>query len=328
MEPVKWGIIGAGAIAGSFAEGLSFVRDAELVAVGSRAQDTADKFGEQWDIPHRHDSYEKLARDPDVDVVYVATPNTFHRDNSILCMKAGKAVLCEKPFAMNARQAEQMVACARQEGVFLMEAMWMRFLPAIAKLCDLVEEGAIGELRMVKADFCFRIGWEPQSRWLSPELGGGGLLDVGCYLLSLTSLLLGEPPDDVVSLAHIGETGVDEQAAMVLRYPEGQLALLTCAVRANTPHEAVLVGTEGRIRVHHPFWHPSTLTLSAGGKEEIIEAPYEGNGYNYEAEEVIRCLRASEKESETMPLEESLAILRLMDRIRAQWGLTYPSEHD
>jgi len=327
MDKIRWGILATGRIAHKFARGLSCLDDAELIAVGSRRQEKADAFAEEWDIPHRHASYEALAADPDVDAVYVATPHPFHKDNSMLCLEAGKAVLCEKPLTVNARQAEEVIACARGSGVFLMEAMWTRFLPAIVRLRELLAEGALGEVRMVKADFCFRTGWDPKGRLLNPDLAGGGLLDVGVYTLAFASMVFGGPPPEMTSMAHVGETGVDEQAAMILRYEGGRLGVLTCGVRTAMPHVAYVFGTEKWARVHAPFWKTQGLTIgSADAEEEVIQLPHRENGYEYEAEHVMQCLRGGRTESDVMPLDESLAIVRTMDALRAEWGLRYPME--
>ncbi len=324
-ETIRWGVIGTGSICRKFAEGLTSAAGAELVAVGSRAADTAEAFGEKFGVARRHASYEALAADGEVDAVYIGTPHPFHKANAILCLTAGKAVLCEKPFAINAGEAAEAIETARREKVFLMEAMWSRFLPATVRTRELIADGAIGEVRMLIADFAFRAGWNPQSRLLDPALGGGGLLDVGVYTVSLASMLLGTPVD-VASAAHLGETGVDEQAGMVLRYAGGQLAVLACGVRIGTEHEAMICGTEGRIRLHKPWWRGQKMTVIRGGDEEVIEAPFEGNGYNYEAEEVGRCLQAGKTESDVMPLDETLAIIKTLDKMRAQWGLKYPME--
>jgi len=327
MDKIRWGILGTGAIAQKFALGLSYVPEAELVAVGSRARRTAEAFADRWSIPHRHSSYEQLAEDPDVDVVYVATPHPMHKDNSMLCLRAGKAVLCEKPLTVNARQAREVIRCARENGAFLMEAMWTRFLPAIGRLREILQAGALGDVRMVKADFCFRARRDPKGRLLNPELAGGGLLDVGIYPVSFTSMVFGGPPAEVVSMAHIGETGVDEQAAMVLSYAGGRLAVLSCGIEASMPHEAYVLGTERWVRVHRPFWCTRALTLGRDADEqETIELPYEGNGYECEAAHVMECLCAGKLESDLMPLDESLSVIETLDRIRAQWGLRYPME--
>lgn len=326
MTIIRWGILGTGNIAKQFARGLAELDDAKLVAVGSRTAEGAAAFAQQFGAERSHTSYEALANDPDVDAIYIATPHPMHKENTILCLEAGKAVLCEKPFAMNAREAGEMIDVARSRGIFLMEAMWTRFLPHMVRLRELLASGAIGELRMLQADFGFRTGFNPKHRLFNPDLGGGALLDVGIYPASLASMLFGAP-ERVTGMATMGETGVDEQSAMLFGYAGGQIAILSQAVRTNTPHEALLLGTAGRIRIHGSWWKATTMTLSADGKpDELIDVPSPGNGYNYEAAEVGRCLRAGLTESATMPLDETLATMRALDEMRAQWGLRYPGE--
>ncbi|GAB4414989.1 MAG: Gfo/Idh/MocA family oxidoreductase [Anaerolineae bacterium] len=325
-DNIRWGILGTGVIARKFALGLKAAPGAELVAVGSRIEATADQFGDAFDVPRRHASYEALAHDPEVDVIYISTPHSLHKDNTLLCLEAGKAVLCEKPFAINAVETEAMIKLARQKKLFLMEAMWTRFLPAVLKVRQLIAEDAIGEVRMLMADLGFRAEFDPKSRLFDPALGGGALLDVGIYTVSFASMLLGTPVK-VTSLAQLGQTGVDEQSAMLLSYAGGQLAVLAAAVRTDIPSEAIIMGTKGRIRVHAPIYCPVRLTLSRPEQgDEIIDAPLEGNGYNYQALEVMNCLRNGWLESATMPLDETLSIMRTMDEIRAPWGLKYPME--
>ncbi|MBI4552259.1 MAG: Gfo/Idh/MocA family oxidoreductase [Candidatus Latescibacteria bacterium] len=323
----RWGILGTGWIAQKFATGLRVLSDAELVAVGSRTEATAHAFADQFGAPRRHASYEALAHDPDVDVVYVSTPHSLHKDNTVLCLNAGKPVLCEKPFTINARETETLIACARERKLFLMEAMWTRYLPIIVQARQWLSDGTIGEVRMVEVDFGFRAEFNPASRLFDPALGGGALLDIGIYTVSLASMVFGGPPTRIAGMAHLGATGVDEQSAMILGYGRGELAILSCAVRTHTPQEACIIGTEGFIKIHSPFWCATTATLSVSGQDEQrVEMPHTGNGYNYEAEEVMRCLRAGALESEVMPLDESLSIVRTMDQVRAQWGLRYPME--
>jgi predicted dehydrogenase len=325
-ETIRWGIIGSGNIARQFARGLAVLPDAALVAVGSRSQGAADAFGELFGVPRRHASYDALANDPDVDAVYIATPHVLHKENSLLCLRAGKAVLCEKPFTINAREAEDLIAYARGAGLLLMEAMWTRFLPIIVRLRQLLAEGAIGEVRMLSADFGFRAKADPASRLFNPALGGGALLDVGIYPVSLASMVFGAPAR-VTGMAHLGETGVDEQAAIILGYDGGRLAQLSTAIRTSTPHEALLMGTEGQIKIETPWWMPTRMTVHQAGKApELIELPFTGNGYNYEAAEVMRCLREGQRESPIMPLDETLTIMQTLDTIRGQWGLRYPGE--
>ena len=325
-EPIRWGILGTGNIAHQFARGLADTPDATLVAVGSRSIDTANTFANEFDIERRHPTYEELADDDGVDAVYVSTPHPFHRDNSILLLEHGKAVICEKPFTINAGDAKAVIDVARQRDVFLMEAMWTRYLPAVVRARELIAEGAIGDVRLVQADFGFRAGINPEGRLFNLALGGGALLDVGIYVISMASMILGPRPSRVASTTQIGETGVDEQSAFLLQYPGGELAVLSCAVRTGTAVEARVFGTEGSILLHGPFFKCGALTVKRGGEEEHIDLPLEGNGYNYEAAEVGRCLRAGLKESDVMPLDETLALMELMDSIRAQWGLSYPME--
>jgi predicted dehydrogenase len=326
MTRYRWGILGPGRIARTFAQGLESVDDAVLYAVGARSQASAQAFADKFGVPTVYDSYEALASDPQVDVIYIATPHTFHKEHTLLCLEHGKAVLCEKPFAVNAAEATQMIEAARGKGVFLMEAMWSRFLPHIRKTLELIQEGAIGEVRQLSADFGFRTEVNPQGRLFDPKLGGGGLLDVGVYVVSLAHLLFGTP-SEIVTLANLGETGIDEEAAMLLRHRGSQLSLLSCAVRLNTPQEAVIIGTAGTIRLPSAWWRPNQLILERQGQErDIIEVPYTGNGYNYQAMAVQNALAAQKLETDIMPLSESLAVMQTLDTIRAQWGLSYPTE--
>ena len=326
MGKIRWGIIGTGNIAHKFATGLRACGDAQLMAVGSRQQETADKFAAEFDVPHRHASYEALAADPDVDVVYVSTPHSFHHDNTILCLEAGKHVLCEKPFAINAVQASEMIAVARRRKRFLMDAVWSRFQPAQVKMRELIADGAIGELRMIESDFGFRAGVNPKARLFNPELGGGALLDVGVYNVQLASMLFG-PPTQIKALAQLGETGVDEQAAVVTLHEQGRIAFSSTAIRTTTRHAACVFGTGGWITLDEPWWRTNGLTLVVAGKAPVhFDTPLVANGYNYEADEVMRCIRAKKLESDVMPLDETLSIMKTLDAIREQWGLKYPME--
>jgi predicted dehydrogenase len=325
-ETIRWGILGTGNIATSFATGVATMPDAELSAVGSRNIATADLYGNRFEIERRYASYEELAHDPNVDVVYIATPHSLHLENMLMCFDAGKPVLCEKPFTINAAQARQAITQAQEHKLFVMEATWMRFTPLMVELRTLLADGVIGEVRMLNADFGIRVDFDPHFRLFDPLLGGGGLLDVGIYPLSLAQMILGTPTQ-VVGLAQLGETGVDEQSAAVLGYAGGQLAVLQSAIRTETPQEATIMGTEGWIRIHSPWWMPETMTIY---KHDLaprrLEIPFTANGYTYEAAEVHRCLREGELESPLMSLAETAAILETMDALRAQWGLRYPME--
>jgi predicted dehydrogenase len=326
VRKFRWGILGTGAIARQFVRGLRSLPEAEVLAVGSRSEASAAKFADERNIPRGHASYHALASDPDVDVVYIATPHPFHAENAMLCLEAGKAVLCEKPFCVNAPEAERVVELARERGLFIMEGMWTRFFPLMEEVRRLVSEGDIGEVRMLNVDFGFRADLDPASRLFDQTLGGGALLDVGVYCVSFASMVLGRPSGSV-GISHLGETGVDEQASVVLEHEGGRLANLSIGIRTTTPQEATIIGTEAYVRIHAPWWRPESMTISRPGTEdEHVEAPVSGNGFNYEAAEVMRCLEAGKTESDIMPLDETVSIMKTMDSIRAAWGLRYPGE--
>lgn len=326
-KTIRWGILGPGRIATKFATGLQAAPGAELVAVGSRSKENADRFADTFDIPRRHVGYEALAADPDVDVIYVSTPHPQHRDATLLCLDRGKAVLCEKPFAMNLGQARQMVASAREKNLFLMEAMWTRFRPAICKAHEIVQSGAIGEPELLTMAVGWRSPFDTSSRLFNKELGGGILLDGGVYPISFASHFLGTPTS-IASLAHMAPSEVDDQAGVVFGYESGAIASIVFSSRV-TPHSvATLVGTKGRIEFHEDWHKPEGMTVKVDGEEAVDHAftLSEGNGYQYEAMHVMDCLRDRKTESEIMPLEETLSVMQTLDTIREQWGLQYAAD--
>lgn len=326
MNTIRWGILGTGKIAHLFAEDLALLPDAEFAAVGSRAQATADAFGDEFEVPRRHASYDALAADDRVDVVYIATPHTAHAVNTLRCLEAGRAVLCEKPFALNADQAARMVDASRARGLFLMEAMWTRLLPIMSDVERLVADGAIGAPQWLQADICAHFPFDPDHRVYDPALGGGALLDLGVYPVMLAYRFFG-PPDAITTSAVMGRTGVDEQDAIIFQYEGGQQAVLAASMRTDGARLATLGGPDGQIQIHRPWWKGQRLTLTHADKStETIARPYEGNGYQFEAAHVMACLRAGRLESPVMPLDESLHIMRTLDAIRAEWGLEYPDE--
>ncbi|WP_445667151.1 Gfo/Idh/MocA family protein [Paenibacillus sp. FSL E2-8871] len=324
---VRWGILSTGWIAHQFVTDLAHASNGVAYAVGSRSQESADKFARDHGVPHAYATYEELVNDPNVDAVYIGTPHPFHKENALLALRAGKAVLCEKPFTVNSGELEEVVAYARDHKLFLMEAMWSRYIPAIVKVREWIAEGRIGEVRLVKADLGFRTDWNPESRLLNLKLGGGALLDVGIYPVSFASMVFGPHPESISSTVHIGETGVDEHFSMLLDYGNGKTASLNGGIRLNTLEEAHVFGTEGRIIVEGTLVNPKSASLYIG--DEKVESFVDDRasiGYCFEAEEVGRCLQAGFTESPVMSLDESLAILQLLDQVRAQWGLKYPGE--
>ncbi len=325
-DVIRWGILGAGNIARKFVAGVEQTDTGRVVAVGSRSPERAEPFGEEFSLPARHGSYEELVADETVDAIYVATRHPSHAEAALLAIEAGKHVLIEKPFAVTADQAERVISAARSAEVFCMEAMWSRFAPPFVKLRELLAHGALGEIRQVHAHFGFRSGWDPDSRLLNPHHAGGALLDVGVYPVSLASMLLGAP-EAIHSSATIGETGVDEQTTMLLAYPSGASALLSCAVRTNTPKTITVCGTEAMVTIDNAWWGDAGLTLHPAGEDmEHYALPRTGNGYNYEADHVAACLGEGLTESPVMGLDETLAIMRTLDEVRRQIGLRYPFE--
>lgn len=357
-KPIRWGILGTGAIASHFTEGLRLVPDAQLWAVGSRTLEKAQTFAHRFQFPKAYGSYEELVQDPNIDVVYVATPQTRHKADSILCLSAGKAVLCEKPFTVTSQEARDVMAVARQKQVFCMEAMWMRFMPLIQDVRRLIRQGEIGDVRLLTADFGYPTEFDPQSRFFNPNLGGGALLDRGIYPLSLAFLLLGKPTQ-IGGEPCIGATGVDDQSAMILRYANGAMAVLHATLRTYSSNEAVIIGTQGKIVIQAPFYKPEHVTVhrfsdqpvvvtsgkhsyATGWKHSIISTLKQnkllkalakryknksqdiyqslvGNGYNYEAAEVVKCLQTGKLESDVMPLSETIEIMEAMETLLQRW---------
>jgi dihydrodiol dehydrogenase / D-xylose 1-dehydrogenase (NADP) len=326
-DKISWGILGTGNIAHQFATALNAMDDAVIAAVGSRTQKSADAFGNEFGVPRRHPSYQALADDPDVDLIYVATPHGLHKENTIMCLEAGKGVLCEKPFTINRGDAEEVIAVARKHQVFLMEAMWTRFIPAVQQALKWIDEGAIGDVRMVQASFGFRWDAPEGAALFDPAMGGGSLLDVGIYPITLAHLAFGDAPHRIQSIPTLGRNGIDEQAAMVLGFDGGGLAVLASAIMTDTPTDAWIMGTKGMIQLHDEFWCASKVSLKRGDADpETHEFPLMCNGYEYEAQEAQTCYRAGKLESETMSHATTLEMLDILDELRAQWGLKYPME--
>jgi predicted dehydrogenase len=322
-EPIRWGILATGDIARAFVSDLSLMPDAEVTAVGSRSQEAADRFAAAHDIPRAYGSWEALARDPDVDVIYVATPHSAHHAASLACLRAGKAVLCEKPFTLNLAQTEELVETARSNEVFLMEAMWMRCFPAIHMICGLVADGAIGDVTAVQADFGVSGTFDVTHRLRAPELGGGALLDLGVYPVTFAHIMLG-PPDRVEAWAQLTPEGVDANTGMTFGYASGALASLTCSLVGDTPRTATVTGTRGRIELPRDFYRPAGFTIVRGDAEpEYVPIPFDGLGYHFEAAEVQRCLREGLIESPVAPLAESLAVMSTLDAVRERIGVDY-----
>jgi predicted dehydrogenase len=314
-EPLRWGILSTGGIAHTFARDLQFTDDGVVVAVGSRSQSSADKFGDEFDVPRRYGSYRELVEDEGVDAIYVATPHPMHFADASLALEHGKPVLVEKALTMTGEEARDLVALARSKDLFLMEAMWTRFLPHIVALRKIISDGALGEIVTVEADHGKWFAKDPNFRLFAPELGGGALLDLGVYPVSFASMILGTP-ERVVAMIDPAFTGVDGQTSMLFGYSSGAQAVLTCTSGARTATRACISGTEARIEIEGDFYAPTPFTvISKEGERERFEFSTQGRGLHYEAQEVARCLREGLKESPSMPLDESVSIMETMDRV-------------
>ncbi|WP_210586842.1 Gfo/Idh/MocA family protein [Streptomyces sp. GESEQ-35] len=328
-ENVRWGILATGGIAAAFTADLVDLPDADVVAVASRTSDSAKAFAERFGIPRAYGDWGSLAADEDIDVVYVATPHSAHRAAAGLCLEAGRNVLCEKAFTLNAVEAEELVALAKERGSFLMEAMWMYCNPVIRRLKALVDDGGIGEVRTVQADFGLAGPFPPSHRLRDPAQGGGALLDLGVYPVSFTHLLLGEP-SDIAARAVLSEEGVDLQTGALLSWESGALASVHCSIVGGTSVSASVTGSQGRIDIPAGFFHADRFVLHRDGREPEVFAhdPSTGphNSFKYEAREVMRALRAGETESPVIPLEGTLAVMRTLDAIRNRIGVRYPGE--
>ena len=324
-KTVRWGILGTGGIAATFAADLPLVPGAELAAVGSRTSAAAATFAERHGFARSHGSWAELAADPDVDVIYVATPHAFHYDAAMACLAGGKAVLCEKPMTLDVPSSARLVQEARDRGLFLMEAMWMRCNPAVRRIVELITDGAIGEVTSVQADFGLQGPFAAEHRLRDPKMGGGALLDLGVYPLNLAHLILGAPAT-VQSWARLTPEGVDDNTGVLLGYDSGAVAALTCSLIGETRNAASVTGTLGRIDLPPGFFVPRSFVLHrAGADAEEISHPFEGSGYQYEAAEVQRCLAEGLAESPLMPHTTTMEIMTLMDTIRAEIGVTYPT---
>lgn len=326
MDTIRWGILGTGVMARAMTEALQARADAAVVAVASRDLARASDFADRLGIQHAFGRYDTLAAAPEIDAVYVATTNDQHEANTQACLNQGKAVLCEKPLGLNTTEVERMVTTARTRGVLLMEAMWMRFQPFLTKVEELIAGGAIGQVHLVHADFCISLPYAEDSRWFAPELGGGSLLDLGIYPLTLAYHLLG-PPQATEAVAEPAPTGVDAQLGVISRHPDGALSILASSLVTDGAWEATVSGTDGRLRIHSPFHHSPRVTHHRGGElVATFDTSYEVSGLQFEVDEFHACLSEGRTESARHPLDDSIAVAEWMTEIRRLCGIRYPDE--
>jgi predicted dehydrogenase len=323
-DTIRWGIVGPGSIANRFANAVKNVAGAQVTAVASRSAERAKAFADRHSIPNAFGSYEEMAASTLVDAVYIATPHPYHKPCAELFLNAKKHVLCEKPVCVNAKEAIAITECAKQNNVFLMEAMWTRFLPAIEEAVAIAKSGEIGEIRGVRADFCFYSTPSPTSRLYAPELAGGAILDVGVYCLNFVAAFLGTDTKEITSLANV-QNGADYQTDVLLKYHSGAVASISSAVNVSKPVEGYVYGTKGYIKVPH-FFGAMELMVHANNEERRIQKPSVGDGFEEQIDEACRCIRSGKCQSDRMPMDESIRIMQQMDTVRQQIGLVYPFE--
>ncbi|GAA3875616.1 Gfo/Idh/MocA family oxidoreductase [Leifsonia kafniensis] len=325
-DALRWGILATGGIAHSFARDL-VLNGFQVTAVGSRSQAGADAFAAEFGIPTAHASYEALVADPDVDIVYISTPHPFHAENAALALNAGKHVLIEKPIALNAAEARQIVDLAASRGLLVLEAMWTRFLPHMVRIREILEAGTLGDVHTLIADHTQKLSDDPENRINSLALGGGALLDLGIYPLSFAHALFGQP-ESILASATFKDTGADAQVATIFRYSGGRIASTLSASDTKGPNAATILGTEGRIDIDQVWYSPTTFRV-IDSDEVVIEsfsADVNGRGMHYQAAEAEQLIRAGATTSTIMSAEESVAIMQTLDAVREQIGLRYPGE--
>lgn len=331
-RPVRWGVISTGRIAATVVSDLALLPDARLQSVSSRTQENAEAFalehgfrsayGDDGGIP----GFQRLLQDPAVDVVYVATPHTSHYPVAKAALEAGKHVLCEKPLTINAREAEDLVSLAREKSLFLMEAVWTRFLPSVQRAAEIIASGELGEIRWLQADLGFPAPYHPESRLWRRDDGGGALMDVGVYPLTWALISLGRP-QSITATAHLTDGGVDSETALTLSYSSGAQVQAMTSLSSATPQTATVCGTNGMLRCNAPLFNPSELTIvSSSGEQRVEKFTPTGHGYTYQLREVIRCLQQGLLESPTMPLADTVATMSLLDEARSQVGIRYSAD--
>jgi predicted dehydrogenase len=328
MQEIRWGIIGCGGIASTFAASLRALERGTLLAGASRTPGRAEAFCERQGVERHYSDYASLVGDPDIDAVYIATTHNFHYENVLLCLEHGKHVLCEKPFTVNAVQARELIALAKARRLFVMEALWTRFLPAILELQKLLAEGVIGDVQTVYANFCLGKSLDPEHRLRNINLAGGALLDLGIYPISMADIVFGQRPSRISTSAVLdGTTGVDEHSYYLFEYPEGQRAVLSSSYSQSAPHEAVISGTRGYIRLPHFLGARELHIHCTEAEPEVRTFPYgEGENFKYEIAHAMECIADGKTESDIIPLSKTLEVMDTMDALRARWGLVYPGE--
>jgi predicted dehydrogenase len=321
----NWAFVAAGGMARVMARDLSFAPNARVHSVFSRTQASMQEFSKEFGGCKMFSSLQELLNDSQVDIVYISSPNHLHYPQARLALEAGKPVLCEKPFTLNAGQLAELIEIAKSQKAFLMEAMWIRWLPIVVKLRQVLADGVIGEPHLLKASFHAQLSSVPEGRIYNLAMGGGSLLDLGIYPISFASMIFRQQPEEIASQAKIGQTGIDEHFGAVFHYPDG-MALVSAGVDGSAIDDISIHGSAGSLRLEHPWKLSQLIVEPREGRSETITLPLQGKGYSYQATEMMACLDAGLLESPLMPLEESLQIMRTLDSLRIQWRLSFPGE--
>lgn len=330
MTNINWGIIAPGGIARSFATALNSISTARCYGIAGRSIERSRAFAQDFGFDRAFANYSELLADPKVDVIYIASPHSAHQEHALACIRAGKAALCEKPIAVNFAQTEEILNAAAEHNVFFMEALWTRFLPVYAVIREWLDEGLIGDVRLVQSSFGLRRPFDAEHRLFNPNLAGGSILDLGIYPVSLVDWVYGEAPDSINATGRLGATGVDEEMAAILSYSDGRTAQISAALTTQTSHAAMIYGTHGHVKVHAPAHGSEAATLVINSHQSAgttVSLPHAVNGYVFEAQEVQRCLHGGQLESKIMSWSTSARIIRILDELRAQVGVKYPFEN-
>lgn len=325
----RWAILGCGKIARKFSNDLKLLSNARLYATASRDLSRAREFGNEFGFERAYGSYEEMVADPNVDIVYIATPHSFHKEHAILCLNHKKAVLCEKAFAINSREVKEMIDCSQKNQTFLMEAFWTRFQPSFQKALEIIQSGDLGQLKMVRSDFAFNSPKDPSKRLYNVNLGGGSLLDIGIYPVFASLITLGKP-SQIKTMASFSTTGIEETIMMTFRYPGGEMASLVSSFASYSSIQTEFWCEHGYLRLNKRWFTPTQIIVWKEGKQGeqiVLSEPVAGQGYHFEAAHVMECLDAGKTESDLMPLSFSLNLMELLDQVRKDAGIVF-TQHD
>jgi predicted dehydrogenase len=326
MRPFRWGILGPGRIAKKFADCIQSLPNSKVQAIASRSSKNLHHLVSELHAENGYQSYEELVQDKNIDAVYIATPHRFHYENGMLCLKYGKPALIEKAFTVNALEAECLAAEAKKQGVFLMEAMWTRFLPIYRQVERWLESGKIGEVQLASSSLGFVARRDLDDRLLNPALAGGAVLDLGVYAMAVSQFIFNKPPVSIKAQGFIGETGVDEVISTSLNYGEGRFSQFACTFLTRPSMKVEIFGTKGEIAIHPVYNSTERASLTINKREKIVHLPHRINGFEYQVEEAQRCIKAGKIGSPLMPISDTIDNLRVLDEVRKQIGINYPFE--